>query len=81
MTPITIEGIILTDKLISYIKQLQTNPEYMDAQIGVIDDAITMIACDCVCEKGREQEALNVIADLSFLKRDIRLLEGRETLK
>ena len=78
MTPIIIEGIILTDKLISFIKQLQTDPENMDAQIEVIDNAITLIACDCVCEKGREQEALNVIADLSFLKRGIRLLEGKE---
>lgn len=78
MTPIIIEGIILTDKLISFIKQLQTDPENMDAQIEVIDNAITLIACDCVCEKGREQETLNVIADLSFLKRDIRLLEGKE---
>lgn len=50
----------------------------MEAQIGVIDNAITLIACDCVCEKGREQEALNAIADLCFLKRDIRLLEGKD---
>lgn len=78
MTPISIEGIVLTEKLISFIKQFQNDPEFMDAQIGVIDNAITLIACDCVCEKGREQEALNAIADLCFLKRDIRLLEGKE---
>nr|DAP41673.1 MAG TPA: hypothetical protein [Caudoviricetes sp.] len=78
MTPINIEGIVLTEKLISFIKQFQNDPEFMDAQIGVIDNAITLIACDCVCEKGREQEALNAIADLCFLKRDIRLLEGKE---
>lgn len=78
MTPINIEGIVLNDKLISFIKQFQTDSEFMDAQIGVIDNAITLIACDCVCEKGREQEALNAIADLCFLKRDIRLLEGKD---
>lgn len=78
MTPINIEGIVLTEKLISFIKQFQNDPEFMEAQIGVIDNAITLIACDCVCEKGREQEALNAIADLCFLKRDIRLLEGKE---
>ncbi|KKB45125.1 hypothetical protein [Parabacteroides sp. HGS0025] len=78
MTPINIEGIVVTEKLISFIKQFQNDPEFMDAQIGVIDNAITLIACDCVCEKGREQEALNAIADLCFLKRDIRLLEGKE---
>lgn len=78
MTPINIEGIVLTEKLISFIKQFQNDPEFMEAQIGVIDNAITLIACDCVCEKGREQEALNAIADLCFLKRDIRLLEGKD---
>lgn len=78
MTPVTVEGIVLTEKLISFIKQFQNDPEFMDAQIEVIDNAITLIACDCVCEKGREKDALNAIADLSFLKRDIRLLEGRE---
>lgn len=81
MTPVTIEGIVLTDSLISFIKQFQTDPEFMDAQIEVIDNAITMIACDCVCEKGREKDALSAIADLSFLKRDIRLLEGKDVLR
>lgn len=38
---------------------------------GIVTDEYTT-------EKGREQEALNAIADLCFLKRDIRLLEGKD---
>ncbi|MCL3853569.1 hypothetical protein M1P97_19995 [Parabacteroides sp. GYB001] len=78
MTPITIEGVILTEELIGFIKQCQKDTEFMYSHLEAIDNAITLIACDCNPEKGKEKEALNTIADLSFLKRYIRLFERKE---
>ncbi|MCD7851903.1 MAG: hypothetical protein LUH63_20575 [Parabacteroides sp.] len=79
MKTIEIEGIRLTEELISFIRQCQEEPEFMAAQVDVIDSAITLIACDCTPEG--EKVALNAIADLSFLKRYVRLFEGKDKTK
>ncbi|MDR0750252.1 MAG: hypothetical protein LBF62_11905 [Tannerellaceae bacterium] len=78
MKPIEIEGICLTTPLIEFIKDCQTEKGFLNVQVETIDSAITAVACETSSSEGfSDKDALRLIADLSQVKRYIKLF-GKE---
>jgi hypothetical protein len=79
MKPIEIEGIYLTPPLIEFIKDCQTQQEFLGAHLETIDSAITAVACE-TSSSGvfSDKDALNLIADLSQVKRYLKFWEEFE---
>lgn len=75
---ITVEGVVLTPKIIALLKSWQQDECHLDGDIQAIDDAITYIACEHECPlMDSDKEALNIIACLSFVKRNLRLFAAK----
>lgn len=79
MKPIEVEGILLTPALIGFIKDCQSQSDFLEAHIETLDSAISVIACETSpSEEFSDKDALNLIADLSLVKRYVKLF-GKET--
>ena len=73
-----IEGINLTEGMISEIKKWQEDPEAMRSTLDVLDKSISVIATGSVgCDDTQAREALSTISDLCFIKSIIAKFEGK----
>lgn len=79
---ITLQDVRITDDMLNTIRVWQGNEFNVSGTIEAIDNIITFIACEHECQKlNTEKEALSIIATLSFLKRELRLFDGKEKKK
>lgn len=77
---ITLEKARITNRMLNNINYWQDDDFIgLEEDIRAIDDAITFIACERD-DPGMisEKESLSVIAALSFLKRRLRMFDGKE---